>query len=367
MGTNLGAQNAGEHADTLRCVFGGSRPVLAALIAFGLLGEGSAALAQPAPAPEGCTVDCQQPDGLIRRRRDAALVGDGIYNLDSLGQTRVAIVPREGRGRFFTRVENDGTDTDDLVVAGSRNATHFWIQYFVGAEEVSARVRAGVLRFRDLAPGDFRVLRVEVTAKASAPVGSKAIARVTVSSGAEPALRDRVKAAVYRGRGNETPIEGSTFTDVATAERWADNEGATPRFIDNAALYFELAASRGIRPEIAYAQSALETGFGHFGGVINASFRNSCGLKTTAGGDNDDPNAHQRFSTWRQGITACIDHLALYAGAPGYPRAMTPDPRHFDSIYATAPTVERLGGRWAPAADYGTRIVNDLLNPLLGS
>ncbi len=74
-----------------------------------------------------------------------------------------------------------------------------------------------------------------------------------------------------------------------------------------------------------------------------------------------------RFVNWRQGITACIDHLGLYAGAPGYPRTSTPDPRHFASIYATAPTVERLGGHWAPDPDYGRSIVRDYLNPLLGS
>jgi N-acetylmuramoyl-L-alanine amidase len=118
---------------------------------------------------------------------------------------------------------------------------------------------------------------------------------------------------------------------------------------------------------VAYAQSALETGFGNFGGVINASFRNSCGLKTTQGGGNDDPNAHQRFPSWYTGVIACIDHLALYAGAPGYPKASTPDPRHFPSVYGTAPTVERLGGRWAPSPTYGTRIVRDLLNPMLAT
>jgi hypothetical protein len=65
-------------------------------------------------------------------------------------------------------------------------------------------------------------------------------------------------------------------------------------------------------------------------------------------------------------VIACIDHLALYAGAPTYPRPNSPDPRHFESIYAVAPTVERLGGRWAPAPDYGTSIVRDYLTPMLG-
>jgi hypothetical protein len=294
-------------------------------------------------------------------------VGDGIYNRDSVGQTRVALVRAQGRARYVATVENDGEVVDDLDLSGSRHARHFWVRYFLGDQEVSARVKAGAFRFPDVPPGGSRQLTIEVTAKASAPVGSKAVARILVRSHTAPGVYDRVKTVTYRSKGRETLIEGHTFTTVATAERWAENQGATARFVQNAAIFFEVAAERGIRPEVAYAQSALETAYGRFGGVIDASFRNSCGLKTTTGGDNDDPNAHQRFSTWRRGITACIDHLALYAGAAGYPRAVTPDPRHFSFLYATAPTVERLGGRWAPSPDYGRNIVNNFLNPLLGS
>lgn len=56
-------------------------------------------------------------------------------------------------------------------------------------------------------------------------------------------------------------------------------------------------------------------------------------------------------------MIAHLDHLALYAGAPGYPRADSPDPRHFDFLAGDAPTVEQLSGRWAPAASYGPSLV----------
>lgn len=327
------------------------------------------ASAQPAPppGPAVCTDPCRRPDGLIRRRDSPTLVGDGVYNLDSLGQTQVAVVPITTVARFVVRFENDGTEPDNLVVQGSQNPTHFAIRYIVNGRTVSAAVRDGTHRFSTIGVGGFRIMTVEVRARATAPVGSKAIVRLTVRSADEAGLLDRVKAVVYRSRGNETRIEGRSYTNRVVAERWARAEGASPRFVRNAALYFELAPSRGVRPEIAYAQSAKETNYGLFTGVVDASFHNPCGLKVTAGGGNDDPNAHQRFVNWRQGVTACIDHLALYAGAPGYPRADTPDPRHFASIYATAPTVERLGGRWAPDADYGGSLVRNYLNPLLGS
>jgi Mannosyl-glycoprotein endo-beta-N-acetylglucosaminidase len=339
--------------------------VLGLVLALGLPALSIEAEAQTeavcSPAP------CHRPDARIRLNNQPVSVGDDIYNLDSLGQTRVALVRREGVAQFYVRLENESSDVDDLVVQGTRNTTYFGIRYFYGDQEISARVRAGVQRFVDVASGGWRTVRMEIRAEASAPVRSRVVARLTVGSGADPTALDRVKAVVYRSRGVETPIEGRTWTNRETAQRWAHNHNATARFVLNADLYWDLAETRGIRPEVAYAQSAKETAYGHFGGVIDATWNNPCGLKTTQGGDNDDPDAHQRFMNWRQGVTACLDHLALYAGAPGYPRDQTPDPRHFSSIYATAPTVERLGGHWAPALDYGTSIVNDYLNPLLGS
>jgi hypothetical protein len=112
-----------------------------------------------------------------------------------------------------------------------------------------------------------------------------------------------------------------------------------------------------VRPELAYAQAAKETNFGRFTGVLDASFRNPCGLKRTAGGGNHDPGAHRRFRTWKQGVTAHLDHLALYAGASGYPKRGTPDPRHFAFLHGKAPTVQALGGAWAPSRTYGREIV----------
>lgn len=328
------------------------------------------AAAQEAAPTEGwptCDGGQHCPDGRLRRINSPDWVGDGIHNLDSVGQARAAVIPAGATARFAVRFDNDGTDTDTFVIQGSRNPTHFLISYFVNGAPVSSHVRNGSYRFQDVPPGGFRTMTVEVKARNTAPVGAKAIARVAVRSALTPGLLDRVKAVTYRSQGIETRIEGRTFTNRQTAERWARQQGASPRFVRNARLYFERAPSRGIRPEIAYAQSAKETGYGNFGGVIDASWNNPCGLKITAGGGNGDPGAHQRFVNWRQGVTACIDHLALYAGAPSYPRANTPDPRHFESIYASAPTVERLGGRWAPDPGYGRSIVRDYLIPLLGS
>jgi hypothetical protein len=150
-----------------------------------------------------------------------------------------------------------------------------------------------------------------------------------------------------------SPILGRSQASLAATEQWAAKHGATRRFGKLAPLYWRLAPPRGVRPDVAYAQAAKETGFGHFGGVIDASFHNPCGLKRHAGGGNYDRTAHQRFPSWRAGVTAHLDHLALYAGKSGYPRARTPDPRHFRFLRGQARTIEALGAAWAPASAYG--------------
>lgn len=157
----------------------------------------------------------------------------------------------------------------------------------------------------------------------------------------------------------QTPIMGKPTTTIDQMQAYVIANKANNLAVDLAPLFWEIAVKAGVDPAVIFAQSCKETGFYNFGGVLDASFKNPCGLKTAMGGSNDDPNAHQRFATWEQGIIAQADHLALYAGAPGYPKASTPDPRQFASIKGVAQTVEQLGGpgRWAPSLTYGTDIV----------
>ena len=158
--------------------------------------------------------------------------------------------------------------------------------------------------------------------------------------------------------GSATPILGKPTTTVHEMKLWASSRNANQLFIDLAPLYYSVSVQKGVDPAVTYTQSAKETNFLRFGGVLDASYFNPCGLKTTAGGGDKVPSAHTRFKSWEEGITAQVDHLALYAGANGYPKDDTPDPRHFASICGKAPMVEDLGGRWAPSKNYGIEVVN---------
>lgn len=137
-------------------------------------------------------------------------------------------------------------------------------------------------------------------------------------------------------------------------QAWASKKGAAKWFIDEAKNYYEITKKKGVNPTGVYAQSAIETGYGNFGGVIDESYHNPCGMKITAGGGNYDPNAHKRFKDWEEGITAQVDHLLLYAGQV---QKETPDPRHFPFIQGKAKTWQGLGGNWAPSIEYGNKIV----------
>ncbi len=154
-----------------------------------------------------------------------------------------------------------------------------------------------------------------------------------------------------------TPILGESTTTVAQMKEWARIKKADSLFIDLADTFYKLAEAIGVNPAVVYTQSAKETGYMKFGGVLDASYHNPCGLKTTQGGGNNDPSAHKGFQNWAEGILAQLDHLSLYAGAVGYPKTSTPDPRHFPYLKGTAKTVEDLGGKWAPSSDYGKSIV----------
>lgn len=164
---------------------------------------------------------------------------------------------------------------------------------------------------------------------------------------------------------NDINIISTTKVTAEEAKIWAKRKNATDTFIALADLYWKYSKEHGnINPTMAYVQAAVETGYGKFGGVIDESYKNPCGMKTSKGGSNTDPNAHERFKTWDDGVNAHLDHLALYAGASGYPRENTTDPRHFSYIFGKAKTVQALSEAWASNSNYGNTIMN-LYNSLV--
>ena len=153
----------------------------------------------------------------------------------------------------------------------------------------------------------------------------------------------------------KTPIIGPPTTTVAQMKAWAKKQGADPDFIEQAQTFYDVSVKHGIDPAVTYAQSAKETNYFKFTGVVSKDHFNPCGLKITVGGSDTDKQAHKKFKDWNEGITAQVHHLALYAGQTGFPydEDKTPDPRHFPFLMGTAKHVEDLGAKWAPSKTYG--------------
>ena len=98
---------------------------------------------------------------------------------------------------------------------------------------------------------------------------------------------------------NDLLIISDTNITANDAEKWAKSKGATETFIDLTDLYFEYSEDCGnVNPAIAYVQAAKETGFGNFGGILDESYHNPCGLKISSGGGNNSASSHQLFENW---------------------------------------------------------------------
>ncbi|MBK9181429.1 MAG: peptidoglycan-binding protein [Acidimicrobiales bacterium] len=165
-----------------------------------------------------------------------------------------------------------------------------------------------------------------------------------------------------------TPIAGPPRATAGEAAAWAHTRGAHPLVDGVAPLYWTYAPQIGIRPEVAFCQAMLETGWLTFGvGTadgrgVDAGWHNPCGLKVAApnpAAHPDAPEQHQRFPTWEAGVRAHLAHLAVYAGLkapPGWAAPRTAAPWFRSDRWGKATTVEQLGGQWAPSPGYGTRL-----------
>lgn len=126
--------------------------------------------------------------------------------------------------------------------------------------------------------------------------------------------------------------------------------------------YITEGAAEGVRGDIAFAQSCLETGnFTFSGSAVTLDQNNFCGIGVTSNGMKGNS-----FKTPQQGIRAQIQHLKAYASDDKLNNTCV-DPRFTYVKRASAPYVEWLGiqenpsgGGWAEGKGYGTKILNIL-------
>lgn len=151
---------------------------------------------------------------------------------------------------------------------------------------------------------------------------------------------------------------------VATVEQMrnylkAKNPAVAQSVLDMIPLYLSEGAAEGIRGDIAFAQSCLETGnFAFKGSAVTLDQNNFCGMGVTRRGMKGNS-----FGMPQLGIRAQIQHLKAYANGEPLVNPVI-DPRFRYVSRGCAPYVEWLGiqenpqGRgWANGAGYGKKIL----------
>lgn len=163
-----------------------------------------------------------------------------------------------------------------------------------------------------------------------------------------------------------TKIMGKATASVDQMEEYikAKNGAVAQSVLDMLPLYLSEGKTEGVRGDIAFAQSCLETGnFGFYGSAVTLEQNNFCGLGVTENGMKGNS-----FDTPQLGIRAQIQHLKAYASVDGLINNNV-DPRFKYVTRGSAPYVEWLGiqenpqGKgWAAGIGYGKKILAILKN-----
>jgi hypothetical protein len=183
-------------------------------------------------------------------------------------------------------------------------------------------------------------------------------------------------AAVGGGIG----VMGPSRLNAAQLANWYRATRRTPAIpvpIDVLAqLYIEEGAAEGVRGDIAFAQSVVETGyFGFVGSIVKPENFNYAGM-----GACDSCNSGRQFKNPRSGVRAQIQHLRNFADITSRASRLRHPPvqawygrcrdgsisaicavLNYDSFFAKgrSPTWNEMGGyqKWASAPNYGDVVI----------
>lgn len=168
---------------------------------------------------------------------------------------------------------------------------------------------------------------------------------------------------------NYTKITGTAKATAKQMETYikSKNPKVPKSVIDMIPLYLSEGKAEGIRGDIAFAQSCLETGnFTFKGSAVTIDQNNFCGMGVTATGMKGNS-----FKTPQLGIRAQIQHLKAYANTSNLKNKCV-DPRFKYVERGCAKYVEWLGIQenpkrkgWAAGANYGTKILT-ILKGIIG-
>ena len=158
-----------------------------------------------------------------------------------------------------------------------------------------------------------------------------------------------------------TPVLGSSLLSPEQITAWYASTGVTSvspvPVPELAARFIDEGASQGVRGDIAFAQSMLETGYLRYGGLVRPTDLNFSGL-----GACDSCSRGLTFTSAELGVRAQIQHLYAYAAAGADPAVLArplADVR-FARVQPAgrAALWEQMGnGNWATGPDYARKVL----------
>lgn len=158
-----------------------------------------------------------------------------------------------------------------------------------------------------------------------------------------------------------TPVLGPALLNAAQLADWYRSTGIvsrSPTDIDTLArMFIDEGAAQGVRGDIAFAQSMLETGHLRYGGQVLPSDHNFSGL-----GACDSCRRGLAFPDPLTGVRAQIQHLWAYA-SPAARADATARPNvdvrfHLVQPPGRSPLWEQMGGgNWATDPDYAGKVL----------
>ncbi len=174
-----------------------------------------------------------QPDNLIKNRNESVYTGNNIYNATGQGQTKSQKTWSWRKRIYDIKVENDGETWDVVVITGNGSDTQWTVKYYdalSGGQDITDGVVGGYY-WEILNPGQATNLRLEVTPKSSAQMGSQKVVLVTSYAGYNYKKKDAVKAvtintpwyAIIDGPGPDIPPEATGYNNSQRLLRDANN------------------------------------------------------------------------------------------------------------------------------------------------
>ena len=174
-----------------------------------------------------------------------------------------------------------------------------------------------------------------------------------------------ISGAVFNNQLRELETSDPAHADMQSYIQKV-NPAVPKSVIDMVEYYISEGKTEGVRGDIAFAQSCLETGnFAFAGSAVTFDQNNFCGLGVTKTGMKGNS-----FRTPAEGIRAQIQHLQAYACTDRLKQKCV-DPRYTYVNRGCAEYVEHLGIQenpkgqgWAAGRNYGQKIIN-ILNSIL--